>query len=255
MKSGLCGFVLWLLLTPVCVAEQVGTQRASGNRATSVTRRDELRIRRACLADRENGRRSPACDRWLRAFAEPEPEGALAFCRDSSTSTPVCECAQDGTDARCTFRICGYPWGDYKGAKLPTFAARVAKELRSWEGATFLAAIFVGYSDGTGWRSASSAPKPQPVPSAIARCAANALEKSASEVDDRKIDHRDAELATLRGCALEEALRNTMRDFRFEGAPDFSFQARPSGVDVDNPNIRAAELKIMIARGCLRLRR
>ena len=174
----------------------------------------------------------------------------IQFC-DAAVNTNPCGCSANGVDAECTFRICGYPPGHYRGSNLPLFAARVAEEIKSWRPRYLVSTEFVGLADGTIWGNEKQ-PKPQPLSELVERCLLRASRNHARAISKlSEHDYLDAELALLRGCALEEELAQNISKFEFDYTPGFSFDSRKERVS--DPNMRAAELKLFVAKACGRL--
>ena len=216
--------------------------------------RERLARRERCM-QLENASAIPAC----REFPEPEspesqPVGAkLQFCEglNEGASAP-CKCKSNGIDVECTFRICGYREGFYRSSNLSRFAARLAEELNSWSSKSLVSTEFVGFADGTSWGDKKE-PKPQPLSVSLKSCMLRAARAHATAMSRlNEADYLDAELALLRGCALEEELAKGIKNFEFDSTPSFSFDSRKAGIS--DPNARAAELRFVAANSCGRLR-
>jgi hypothetical protein len=217
--------------------------------SSSETAREWLARREKCL-QLENAKTLPAC----REFFEPEvpeekPTGtAIQFCKSLEPDAQSCRCRPNGLDVECTFKICGYDEGYYRDSDLPLFAARVAEELKSWGPKSLVSTKFVGFADGTRWGDEKK-PKPQPVSEFLTSClqkAAREHEKVMGKLSEH--DYLDAELALLRGCALEEELALGIKSFKFDSTPSFSFENRKVGIS--DSSTRAAELEVIVANRC-----
>ena len=227
------------------VAIMISTGQGSGARAES-SRSRLARLEECQKLD--NPRKSPGC----REFFESEPSGTpvstVEFCE---SNTRPCVCSDNGVDVRCTFRICGYAKGFYRDSNLTLFAEQISSELSSWGSKSVIFTKFIGFADGTKWGTEKK-PKPQPLSQTLVRCLSRARKENESTMRDLLgVDLLDAELALLRGCSLEDALRQIIENFEFDSTPAFSFDARRGGVS--DSNIRAAELEVVIADACRRL--
>jgi hypothetical protein len=215
---------------------------------------DNLAIREACLADLDNDRKLKECRPYLGSDgkgSKETPRRGLRLCRDSLLPSQICSCAANGIDVRCIYRICGYEGGYYSDESLLAFSMRVADELTFWGAKAVVSSRYVGFADGKPWGQKKE-PKPQPIAADLDSCLRRAAKKSEStllQLND--IDRRDAELALLRGCALEKALKPSIWNFEFDSLPGFSFEKRRNGVE--DSRIRAAELEVVIADACGRL--
>jgi hypothetical protein len=197
----------------------------------------------------------PGCRKFFRPepFQQGEAAGkSIQFCDLLKVvNAPACSCRSNAVDVECTFRICGYPEGYYRNSNLPAFAAHVAEELNSWGPSYLVVTKFVGFADGTAWGE-EKRPKPQPISESLNRCLSKATREHAAAINEsNQYDYLDAQLALLRGCALEEELAQNIKSFEFDSTPSFSFESRKAGIS--DPGTRAAELKVVVANGCGRL--
>lgn len=217
--------------------------------------RDWLALREECL-QLEEPEKLPACQEFLDLDNSDSsgPQEATAasleirFCDDAPSDLWPCDCLPNGLDVRCTFRICGYEKGHYTGSNLSLFVSQVVKEARSWGPRSVISTKFTGFADGTKWGSEKT-PKPQPFSDFLRLCLERAEGQSLREMSHFSADdYLDAQLALLRGCALEEELAKSVSGFEFDSMPDFSFRTRQVGVS--DPSARAAEFTVTVANKC-----
>jgi hypothetical protein len=92
-------------------------------------------------------------------------------------------------------------------------------------------------------------PKPQPIRASVLQCLVDAQELRKEKLRNLdKVDYRDANLALLRGCALELAIRRSKQNFNLSAERAFSFSARVRGEK--NDTARAAQLEILTETSC-----
>lgn len=215
--------------------------------------RGELELREACLKMRDP-RENPKCWEFfppVRLDAVPKSSSTIRFCDGvQSGAVRKCDCTPNKIDISCTFKLCGYEKGSYAGPSLPEFAHSVSEHLDEWSGHLVIVK-FVGFADGTAW-AAKKQPKPQPLSEFVRRCLDNSVQDNVRKMERlSERDRLDAELAILRGCALEPLVAELIPDFRLEPGPEYSFAARQ--IDVTNSDARAAELQLTVANACWRL--
>ena len=244
------------MLMAVLVTMAVGEAHfAKGSYPAIESARERLARREKCM-QLENSKALPACREFLDPGVPGEEQSAgtaIQFCESiNPVDAPPCRCMPNGVDVECTFRICGYRERVLSRLNLPRFAAHVAEELSSWRSKSLVSTKFVGFADGTAWGDEKK-PKPQPISGFLKGCLARATRENKKAMSGLgEPDYLDAELALLRGCALEEELTLDIGGFEFDSTPVFSFDSRSVGLS--DPKTRAAELKVVAANSCRRLR-
>lgn len=176
----------------------------------------------------------------------------LGLCKTSAANgRPPCRCSDNRIDAVCTFRICGFIEGYFTHPELYRLAGDIAYQLQEYDDDEVAAFSFRGFADGTRWGKNRS-PKPEDKLDEVASCLSNAIDFHRYDFASFNVQDRlDAELALLRGCGLEVAMKSSSEAFKFNVPPSYSFSGREIGKS--NAKLRSAEFEFTIIDGCGRI--
>jgi hypothetical protein len=104
--------------------------------------------------------------------------------------------------------------------------------------------VLVGDDDGTKWVGATALPLDRSP--RISSCFESASREHPLPSDNRA-DRLDAEVALLRGCAIEEALSAVNPEFHFAEVPRFDIK---DGRRPDDESRRSAEIVFVVPLAC-----